>query len=115
MRPFRFLHVLVASGLLACATPPAQTATTVEQDRAVVQVENQRMSDVNVFVLNGGTKLRLGRVGAKRTAQFTIPSGVVSRAREVEFLAESLSGGSPAVSQRIWMAPGERVRLVLSP
>ena len=109
------LTILFLAAALAGCTPAARRGEDVAQDRAVVEVQNQRLQDVNVFVLNGGQRIRLGRVGPSRTASFTIPSGVVQSPREVEFLAESIGGGAPAISRIIWVAPGDRVRLLLTP
>jgi hypothetical protein len=103
--------------LLSCAprTSGVETAGPEQaQERAQVEVENQRLYDINVYLINSGQRIRLGRISAKRTARFTVPPGVVPRAREVEFMIESLSGGSPAVSQRLWIAPGELVKLIVT-
>ena len=113
----RLRVVLCALTLIGCAprTSGIEAAGTAQaQERARVEIENQRLYDINVYLINSGQRVRLGRVSAKRTAQFTLPPGIVPRAREVEFMIESQSGGSPAVSQRLWIAPGEIVKLVVT-
>jgi hypothetical protein len=105
------LALVVIAGPLACRSARPGAAV----DRATVTVENQRLTDVTVYVLNSGQRIRLGRVGAHRSERFGIPAGIVSAAKEVEFLAESLSGRTQAVSQRIWVQPGDNVRLFVSP
>ena len=117
----RWLKTLLPLGFALCMTIGAGACTSAARsgsaagERATVTVENQRLSDVTVYVLNSGQRIRLGRVGAHRSEKFGIPTGIVSAAKEVEFLAELLSGRSQAVSQRIWVEPGDHVRLVLSP
>jgi hypothetical protein len=115
--PLKPVSIAICSlSLLACAprTGVETAGTEQAQERARVEVENQRLYDINVYLLNSGQRVRLGRISAKRTAQFTLPPGVVPRAREVEFMIESLSGSSAAVSQRLWVAPGELVKLIVT-
>lgn len=120
MRSFRYAVfttvVAAACSLLASCATAGRPSFADESERTVVEVENQRTMDMNVFVLNGAQRVRLGRVGPKATVKFTLPKGMVTRARELEFVSE-VTGSmlTPAVSNRIWVGPGEHVGLIITP
>ena len=91
----------------------ARAAKTSDPERTVIAVENQTFNDLTVFLINGGQRVRLGRVSAKQTTGFNVPSGIIPSAREVQILAEPASGSGAAISNRIWVGPGERVKLII--
>ena len=104
------IAVLVA--LTACAAAD-RPSFAEDGPRTVVEIENQREVPMDIFIVDAG-RIRLGRVGPKAKAEFTIPEWFVRHPKEMEFLAMPLSRQFPAISQRVWVGPGERMELVVS-
>ena len=66
----------VALALLAAAcTHRANQSPPEPQQRTTVSVRNQNFSDMNVFVLGAGQRVRLGFVTGLSTQVFTLPPG----------------------------------------
>jgi predicted small lipoprotein YifL len=113
---FRFLLPAVALVLLlgGCATarqgplPPAESAATV-------RVENQSFSDVRIFAIADGRRVRLGTVTGSRTASLRIPPALVAAGRELAFEANPVGSRAAATSFRIWVDPGDEVGLTIPP
>ena len=112
MRLLSLATVAVVFALSACAAA-GRPSFAEDGSRTVVEVENQREVPMDIFVVDAG-RVRLGRVGPKAKAEFTVPEWFVRQAKEMEFLAMPLSRQFPAISQRVWVGPGERMELTIS-
>lgn len=58
-----------------------------------VEVQNDNMQDVNVYVLHGGLKSRVGVAGAASATTFTFPARYSAGAVTVQLMAVPLIGG----------------------
>ena len=106
------LFVAVAIGD-ACG---ASRSTRPSADpRTILEVDNQSFADMTMYIVNGGHRVRLGRAAGKTKTQLTIPPTIVGSARELQFLADPLGGDRAAVSNRIWVAAGDRVTMIITP
>lgn len=82
---------------------------------ASVTVENQAWLDMNVYVLYGGTRVRLGQVSATSTRTFTLSSSVVGLGRELRFMADPVGSNQQAESFSMFVRPNDQVRLTIPP
>jgi len=106
----RFAALLVIAG--GCSASAGSAPRPAEPD-AVVVVENQAWVDVDVFVVYGGTRSRLGMVTGNSERRFTLRPAVVGRGRDVRFLADPVGSERTAESFEIYVAPGQEVRLTI--
>jgi hypothetical protein len=103
--------MLVAT-VAACAS---RGAPADAGEPTYVRVSNQAFLDMNVYVLRGSQRLRLGTVGANQTARLRLPDNLVFGATSLRFLADPI--GSQRVSQSfdILVSPGDEVVLTIPP
>ena len=80
-----------------------------------LRVENRNFSDMNIFLLRSGQRLRLGTVSGLSTRTLVIPSNLVSSAVPLRFLADPIGSNRTPVSQEITVQPGDEVELAIPP
>lgn len=116
MRRLLTLVLLVATGVIttACSSggrgvrPGSEVVTTLE-------VDNQNFTDMTIYLVNGGQRIRLGRATGKSKTAMRLPRNVLTFPRELQFSAEPLGGQPGSSTSRIWVNPGDTVLLVITP
>lgn len=116
----RFLVRLATFALLAVFTASCSSARRSRPGsqpavRTTITVENQTFNDMNIFVLNGGQRVRLGQVTSHNKSEFNIPATIVGSARELTFLAEPITRRGGTISNAIWVQPGDNVVMIIPP
>jgi hypothetical protein len=115
---------IIAALAMASATAAACAGRTVETadgevalaDSTSVVVNNQSTTDMTIYVLEGGSsRRRLGTAKAVSRTRIAIPALLVGNGRDLQFLADPFAGRGNSVSQRIFVAPGDRVELTVLP
>lgn len=117
-RPFRHLATMLLCVLsAACVSGGAQGgaggATT--QPRTTVRVENQAFNDMNIYVVQGGQRVRLGTATGNSTTRLIIPPNLLFGATELRFIADPIGGSRTPVSQAITVQAGDEVVLTIPP
>jgi hypothetical protein len=79
-----------------------------------LRVENQNFLDMNVYVLAGSQRMRLGTVTGLSTQVFTIPPHLV-RGPPLRFEVHPIGGRSNPRSETILVQPGDEVQLTIPP
>ena len=108
----RGLLGLAAAALLAsgCAHGKAATgATELKNPRVVVQVWNNNWSDMNVYVVRGTMRQRLGTVTSLTTGKFALPQHLLTNPDPVRLLADPIGAAQPYMSQPLLVNPGQTV------
>lgn len=82
---------------------------------AMVQVENQGFSDMVIYAVSGGQRVRLGLANGHSTRTFTIPRYLVGGAGPLRFLADPIGGDRTPVSEEMVVQPGDLVTLTIPP
>ncbi|MGQ0562938.1 MAG: hypothetical protein ACT443_13825 [Gemmatimonadota bacterium] len=108
----------VALALGACASAAEQQeyygfAAAPGDEKTIVQVENQYFGDMTIYLLNGGSRTRLGRVGTMSSAAFEIPNGLLGFS-DVRLLAEPLGPDAGFTSEPLLVSPGSKIELRLA-
>ena len=103
----------MAASLVLGACAGARSGAPVE--RTTLVVENRGFADMAVYVVNGAQRIRLGTATGLSKTTLTIPPRVVGTARDLQFLADPIGGSRSGVSQSIYVHPGDRVTLLISP
>lgn len=106
---------LLGAVLLACGGGRSSRPGSRPAERTALEVDNQSFNDLNIFVVNASQRIRLGRATAHMKSLLTIPHTVIGGARELQFLAEPITRRGGAVSNRMWVEPGDTVRLFVPP
>lgn len=80
-----------------------------------VTVENQGFTDMTIYVISSGARMRLGLAVGNTTTKFKIPDYLVGGLTPLQFLADPVGGTRAPVSDQITVSPGEDVHLTISP
>jgi hypothetical protein len=78
-----------------------------------VRVENQAFNDMNIYVLRGAQRLRLGTATGSSTTRFRIPNNLIFGPTALAFYADPIGGNRTPVSQEITVSPGDEVTLTI--
>ena len=114
---------LTASAFLGCSTlrpaasaPPESEAGQGEWHGAVIPVaiQNDNMQDLNIYVLHGGMRTRIGIAGAAQATAFTFPAHYSSGATTIRIAAVPLIGGrfgwrKSIISDAVVVHAGQRI------
>jgi hypothetical protein len=84
------------------------------QEQTRVRVQNQNFLDMNVYVLGGGQRIRLGMVPGLSTQTFTIPSYLV-RGIPLQFELHPIGGRTNPLTETISVHEGDEVSLLVPP
>lgn len=113
------LVLALAAGTLpaACARSARMTkgGPRAPQEATTVRVQNQNFLDMNVYVIQGGARTRLGTATGNSTARFTIPASLVHTLTQLRFFADPIGGRGTPVSEEITVSPGDEVTLTIPP
>lgn len=113
MQVSRRQFLLVSAAFLtACASSrrPAK-----QQEETSVEVDNQSVLDMNIYVLRGGERIRLGTAGGLRTTILRIPPQLIFGATALRFLADPIGSNRTPVSDEIIVSAGDQVTLRIPP
>jgi hypothetical protein len=81
----------------------------------MVQVENQGFTDMVIYAVSGGQRVRLGLATGNTTKTFTIPRHLLAGAGSIRFLADPIGGNRSPVSEEMNVQPGDLVTLTIPP
>jgi len=99
--------------LTACAGRSQDTAPEPSSS-AMVQVENQGFTDMVIYAISGGQRVRLGLATGNSTKTFTVPR-YLTGVGPIRFLADPIGGNRTPVSEEMSVQPGDRVTLTIPP
>ena len=100
--------------LIACG-PRAGDTGAEPKSLAQVRVENQGFTDMVIYALNGGQRVRLGLATGHSTNTFSIPRYLTSGAGPLRFVADPIGGDRTPVSEEMSVQPGDIVTLTIPP
>ena len=109
------LATLALSGAGACRSRQAAKGEGQMRPITTVRVENRAFLDMNVYVVRGGGRIRLGMVTGNSTMIFRLSRDAVAAGGRLRFLADPVGSGRTPVSEEIDVFPGEQVVLVIPP
>jgi hypothetical protein len=107
------LVILLATGV-ACAGRSAGPAPDPSES-ARVQVQNQSFSDMVVYAVSGGQRIRLGLATGNSTKEFPVPQHLVRAGGTIRFLADPVGSNRTPVSEEMAVQPGDVVSLTIPP
>ena len=82
--------------------------------KATAAVTNHNTLDVDVFILAGGARFRLGTVVTSQSQEFDIPAQAVNTG-SVRISADPIGARVAYTSDQLSIGDGDRIRLTVSP
>lgn len=108
----RYIALLAVLAVAACG-PASRQARGPEPAQTTVRVENRNFLDMNVFVLRGGQRIRLGMVPGTSTRVLTIPQSLIFGSTSLRFLADPIGSRQTPISDDIVVNPGDQVTMFI--
>ena len=118
MGSLRMALLGLAAMSAGCAASPASPANPAPKQEAAadaqasatqVQIDNQNYSDMDVYLLNGGTRVLLGSAPALTKTTLSLPRGSTQGRLQVRLLADPIGGARSIRSPALVVAPGENI------
>jgi hypothetical protein len=110
----RASHLFLLVILTACAGRSPDTAPDPDSP-AMLQVENQGFTDMVIYAVSSGQRIRLGLATGNSTKTFTIPRYLAGGVGPIRFLADPIGGNRTPVSEEMRVQPGDLVTLTIPP
>lgn len=99
-------------GAGACATgggPGARNDAEQDAEVTLLEVENDNWQDVNVYMVRGVSRFRLGTVTGNTSATFEVPATMLAAGGELRLMADPIGSRRPYVTEPIPFARGNTV------
>jgi hypothetical protein len=100
--------------LVVCSRTPRPSSGNA-QEKTTLRVENQGFSDMTIYALQGGQRIRIGLAVGNSTSVFNIPDYLLGAGNTIRFLADPVGSTRTPVSDEIAVHPGDRVTLTIPP
>jgi hypothetical protein len=105
------LTLTLLTATIACGS--TRRGPVPEAERTTVEVRNQNFLDMNIYVLSGSQRIRLGTVTGLSTRTLTIPSSLVFGSATVRFEMNPIGSTARPVSQEITVSQGGQIVLTI--
>ena len=103
----------LALATFGCKSAEQSGSGATDGVRTTLEVQNRNFLDMNIYVVRGGQRVRLGRVTGSSSEVFTIPDYLVRGAGTLRFLADPIGGRNEPVTREILVNRGEEMRLII--
>jgi hypothetical protein len=110
--PAALLSLVVAcAGHPAAATPSPQPATAAasSKDGIRVRIDNQNFNDMDVYLLDRGTRVLLGSASGLSRTTLLLPAAVTASGGRVTLQADPIGASAPIRTPQLLVAPGQQV------
>jgi hypothetical protein len=106
------LVVMLLVVLAACGSGP-RSGPTPANAAVTVRVENRNFLDMNVYVLRGAQRVRMGTASGASTTVLTVPENVVFGSTSLRFQMDPIGGNATPVTQEVLISPGDEIVLII--
>jgi len=113
MRPLSAALLLVAFAAVACHR--GALAPLNPQAEVAVAVANQNFLDMNVFLIRGGQRIRIGTVPGLTSRILMVRPELIGYGTELRFELHPIGGRSNPVTETISVRPGDVIHLTIPP
>lgn len=105
--------VAALAALGACAPSGQQPGQPVPAHTSTVRVTNQNWSDMTVYVVQNGSRVRLGMVTSMSTSTFRLPAAASRGVASVRIVADPIGSNRGFTSDALQVYPGQQVALMV--
>jgi hypothetical protein len=106
---------LLAAETLLSGCGAVRSTRPGSAERTILEVDNQGLADMTIYVIHASQRMRIGFAPGLRKTELTIPRSAVSGTGQLAFLADPVGSSRTSVSEQIYVAPGDRVTIVIPP
>jgi hypothetical protein len=89
--------------------PDSEQATKEPRNETVVQIDNQNFNDMNIYLIDAGTRVFLGEVNGLTTGELAIPRAASPSSLQVRLLADPIGSSIPITTPSLTVGPGQTV------
>jgi len=94
----------------ATGPAPASRADSTRGSTGIqVQIDNQNISDMNIYLLRSGSRWLIGQAGGLSKTTLTIPEAMTPTDLRVRLIADPIGGSRPIATPVLVVPPGQRV------
>jgi hypothetical protein len=97
------------TGRSAPSEPAPQSATQAARGETRVQIDNENFNDMNIYLIDAGTRVFLGSVNGLSKGELPIPRGASSSSFRVRLLADPIGGSTVITTPSLTVGPGQNV------
>jgi hypothetical protein len=107
--------MLAAAGCASHAPDEAGPAPISRADSArdstglQVQIDNQNINDMSIYLLRSGTRFLVGQAGGLSKTTLTIPEAMTPTDLRVRLIAEPIGGSRPIATPVLIVPSGQRI------
>ena len=112
-KTMKLLGLVAIFGIFAACASMGKRAPTDDSAPTTVTVDNRAPLSMDIFIIRGGQRIRIGTADALATTKMTIPRGIVYESTDVRFLADPIGGNHAPISETITIHQGDEVTLTL--
>lgn len=102
---------LALFAVAACATTKNNIRT--ESPATILEVENQNVLDMTIYVMRGSERIRIGSAAGLHTSQLKIPPNLIFGATSLRFVADPIGANRLPVSDEISVSAGDTVKMTI--
>ncbi len=113
MRSIPLAVALLGLTAAACRRPPAGPVNP--QAEVAVSVDNQNFLDMDVFIVRGGQRIRLGMVPGISSRVLMVRPELIGYGQDVRFEVHPIGGRANPITETIAVRPGDVVHLTIPP
>lgn len=114
MRPALLLLALATAAALTCGRRGGAAPPNPEAEVAVA-VDNRNFLDMDVFIIRGGQRIRIGSVPGLTQRLLTLRPDMVGYGTELRFEVHPIGGGGNPISETITAHPGDVIHVTIPP
>jgi hypothetical protein len=107
------LAMSLVVGACGVADSGARSAPAPRMERATVHVTNNNWSDVRIFAVYQGQRVRLGTVTSMGSQVLRIPQTMVRAAGNIRLLVDPIGSNDTFVSEPLHIRPGQQVEFTV--
>jgi hypothetical protein len=89
--------------------PASEQAEKAQHAETAVQIDNQNFNDMNIYLLEGGSRVFIGSASGLTKTTLLIPHGSVGANWEVRLIADPIGSSTPIRSGALLVAPAQSV------
>ena len=111
---YRISGIILGLSALACARPAGQDPAPTQETR--LEVINRSSSDMDIYLVRGGQRVRLGLAPGNETSQFTLHRAQIAGVGPARFVASPLGGFAETIgSEPVMLRAGDVITLNIPP